>query len=168
MNIHESIIIESINTIDNAYGRITHCTNQLDDSHIWHRLDENVNSIGIIIQHLCGNLRQWVYAGIGNKKDVRNRPLEFKDNEKKCKIDLIEMFAQTIEECKTTIRQIKYDNLLAPRRIQGFEGTILSAMFDTIPHLELHAGQIVFITRMILKENFELRWKPLTKEEGTE
>jgi len=60
------------------------------------------------------------------------------------------------------------EQLLEPRRIQGFEETVLSALFSALPHLELHGGPIVYITRLLLKEHYELRWQPQTPEEGAE
>jgi len=45
------------------------------------------------------------------------------------------------------------------RRIQGFEKSALSAIYGTVTHLELHAGQILYITRLILKSNYKLKWE---------
>ena len=78
----------------------------------------------------------------------------------------METFGNTIQECKAVIGRLKREELLLQRRIQGSEHTVLNAMHDTIPHIELHAGQIVYITRLLLRDSYELRWKPKTKEEG--
>ncbi len=158
MNVFDAVIEESIKTIDNAYGRICHCVGQLDAGQFWARENSSVNSVGILIQHLCGNLRQWVIAGIGGAQDVRDRPSEFKDEERPDKDELMNMFENTIQECKETIKNLSPEQLLEHRRIQGFDETVLSAMFSTIPHIELHGGQIVYITRLLLKDRFEIRW----------
>lgn len=166
MDIFNAVIEESIKAIDNAYGRICHCVGQLGQEHIWVRERAGVNSIGIIINHLCGNLRQWIVAGIGGKQDVRDRPSEFKDEERPSKDELMSRLENVIQECKRTIRKVRPEQLLEHRRIQGSEETVLSALFSAIPHIELHAGQIVYITRLLLQDKYQLRWKPRTKEEG--
>ena len=168
MDIAEAVIAESIKAIDNAYGRICHCLVQLDEDHVWLRKSDHVNSIGIIVQHLCGNLRQWIVSGIGGQPDVRHRPSEFKDQERPGKDELLNRLGNTVHACKRTISELTAGQLLEQRRIQGFEETVLGAMRSAIPHLELHAGQIVYITRLLLGDKYELRWKPSTKEQGAE
>ena len=44
--------------MDNALMRIKHCLNQLSDEQIWWRAAPSLNSIGNLILHLCGNVRQ--------------------------------------------------------------------------------------------------------------
>lgn len=168
MEVFDALKEESIKTIDKAFGRICHCVEQLSDEDIWFQENEHVNSIGIIIQHLCGNLRQWIIGGIGRKPDVRDRPSEFKNTSRVSKKELMDKFRAIIQECNETLRQLTLEELLEPRRIQGFEETVISAIFSSIPHIELHAGQIVYITRLILKERYQFHWKPTTKEEGAE
>ena len=63
--------------LDSALGRIKHCLGQLNEQQVWHRSQPGLNSIGNLVLHLCGNLRQWVVAGLGGAPDVRNRPAEF-------------------------------------------------------------------------------------------
>ena len=63
--------------LGSALGRIKHCLGQLNDAQVWHRPQPGLNSIGNLVLHLCGNLRQWVVAGLGGAPDVRNRPDEF-------------------------------------------------------------------------------------------
>ena len=100
MDIFSAVIEESVKTIDNAFGRICHCVDQLTEEQFWYRENSNVNSIGIIIQHLSGNLRQWVLSGIGKQSDIRNRPLEFKDDDRLSKEEQMKAFGDLILDCK--------------------------------------------------------------------
>ena len=65
------------NELGSALLRIKHCLGQLNDEQVWHRSQPGLNSIGNLILHLCGNMRQWVIAGLGGASDGRNRPAEF-------------------------------------------------------------------------------------------
>jgi hypothetical protein len=62
--------------LDSALDRIKHCLGQLNDAQVWHRSQPGLHSIGNLVLHLCGNLRQWVVAGLGGAPDERNRPAE--------------------------------------------------------------------------------------------
>ena len=166
MSFEKQFLEETNIKINNAFERIIHCLDQLEEEHIWYRPDNSVNSIGIILNHLCGNLRQWIISGIGGLEDIRNRPLEFSDSTKLSKTELVNKFQEIIGDSKKIINNFDPGNLLERLRIQGFEESALSAIYGTVNHLELHAGQITYITRLILKSNYKLKWIPETKEQG--
>ena len=166
MSFEKQFLEETNIKINNAFERIIHCLDQLEEEHIWYRPDNSVNSIGIILNHLCGNLRQWIISGIGGLEDIRNRPLEFSDSTKPSKTELVNKFQEIIGDSKKIINNFDPGNLLERLRIQGFEESALSAIYGTVNHLELHAGQITYITRLILKSNYKLKWIPETKEQG--
>src|SRR5579871_1711599 len=58
-------------------GRIGDCLGRLNAEQVWARGNENENAIGNLVLHLCGNVRQWIIAGIGGKPDIRVRDREF-------------------------------------------------------------------------------------------
>jgi hypothetical protein len=68
---------EAGQVLTSALGKINHCLGQLSDEQVWWRSQPSLNSIGNLILHLSGNLRQWLVAGLGDAKDVRDRPAEF-------------------------------------------------------------------------------------------
>jgi hypothetical protein len=68
---------ESANELTSALGKIKHCLGQLTDEQVWWRSWPSLNSIGNLILHLCGNVRQWIMAGLGGAADSRDRPAEF-------------------------------------------------------------------------------------------
>ena len=60
-----------------ALGRIAHCVGQLSDEQVWSRPAPSMNSIGSLMLHLAGNVRQLIVAGVGGASDVRERQAEF-------------------------------------------------------------------------------------------
>src|SRR5580693_8214116 len=58
-------------------GRIESCLDRLNGDRIWARGGENENSVGNLVLHLCGNVRQWIVAGVGGSPDTRQRDTEF-------------------------------------------------------------------------------------------
>src|SRR5947199_7670633 len=57
--------------------RIETCLGKLNSGQIWARGSENENAVGNLVLHLCGNVRQWIVAGVGGAPDVRQRDAEF-------------------------------------------------------------------------------------------
>jgi len=156
---------EAAYELDAACARIKHCLAQLSDEQLWWRPRQEMNSVGNLILHLCGNLRQWIIAGLGNQPDTRNRPLEFSERGPIAKNELLRQLETTVSECKRVLES-QTAQLLDARRIQGFDVTGLRALFNSIPHFRGHTQEIVHMTREILGEKYQFAWQPTTKEEG--
>src|SRR3954463_13568965 len=84
--------------LDSALGRIKHCLGQLNDAQVWQHSQPGLNSIGNLMLHLCGNLRQWVVAGLGGTPDERNRPAEFAERGTVPKDELVRNLEAVVEE----------------------------------------------------------------------
>ena len=57
--------------------KIQRCVQELSEEDIWWRAHETDNSIGNLLLHLSGNIRQWIISGVGGMPDTRNRAGEF-------------------------------------------------------------------------------------------
>jgi len=44
----------------------------------------------------------------------------------------------------------------------------MSALIAALTHLELHTGQISFLTKLMLDREYKVHWKPANKEQGKE
>src|SRR5689334_6072857 len=92
--------LESQRTLDEALRKIEHCDRQLDDDDVWWRPSEEMNSVGNILLHLSGNLRQWIVSGVGGARDVRDRPAEFAERGKIPREQLLSQLRATANEAK--------------------------------------------------------------------
>lgn len=149
-----------------AAEKIEHCVDQLDDTQLWWRPTEPQNSIANLILHLCGNLRQWIVAGIGGEPDTRRRAEEFSERGPIPGADLRNRLAETLKAAERALAQVSPDQLLEPRRVQGFETTGLSAIFDCVSHFKGHTQEIICLTRMQLGDRYRFDWMPATPEQG--
>jgi hypothetical protein len=148
------------------HERIRHCVHQLTDDQVWWRPSEGQNSIGNLLLHLCGNVRQWIVAGVGGAPDIRNRPQEFTERGAIGRDELLQRLAEIIAEADTVLERVSSLQLLEPRRIQGFDETVLSAIFDSLSHFSGHTQEIVFRTRLQLGDRYQFAWVPATAEQG--
>ena len=161
-----AFIEKSTAQVDMSHGKISHCLAQLQDEDVWWAPREGSDSIGIIIQHLMGNLRQWAISGVGGEADVRDRPAEFCVEQKTPKAELQSALSDLLGRVKSAYSKVEASELLRARRIQGFDSTVLDAMYDAMCHLELHTGQILYLTRLRLGSAYKESWTPANREQG--
>jgi len=153
-------------TLKHSLAKITHCINQLDDSHMRWRPFKEQNSLTNLILHLDGNMRQWIIAAATGEADHRDRAAEFSQREALPKEELLARLTAVIEEGDEVLAGIGSERLLEKRRIQGTDTNVLAAIFDSVNHLVGHTHQIVYITRLILGDKYRYQWVPKTKEQG--
>lgn len=149
-----------------AAKKIKHCLDQLSDEQVWWRLRESQNSIGNLVLHLCGNVRQWIVSGVGGEADTRDRPKEFAQRGPIAKAELIARLDGTIAAADAVLEALGPSQLLDERRIQGFDTTALSAVFDSLGHFNGHTQEIIYITRSQLGDDYEFQWTPSSPEQG--
>jgi uncharacterized damage-inducible protein DinB len=129
----------------------------LDDEQVWWRPNEESNSIGNLLLHLSGNVRQWIIAGIGGAEYARNRQREFTERGHISKAELLDLLRSTLDEVDTVLAKIEEEivdlrsdepmqRLCVP---QGFRQTVLDAISHVVSHFAYHTGQIVYITKLL-------------------
>jgi hypothetical protein len=146
-------------------SKIEHCLNQLTDAQAWWRPRPEMNSIANLMLHLAGNLRQWIVAGVGGAPDVRNRPGEFADRSGAPKSEAFAKLQGVIRACDAVLARLGPDDLLAPRRIQGYDLSVTRAIFHVIPHFRGHVQEIIHMTRAQLGERYKFNFVPTTPEQ---
>lgn len=147
--------------------KIVHCLEQLSDEDVWWRPFEEANSLQNIVLHLCGNVCQWIISGIGGATDIRNRPEEFADRRPIPKKELVERLTAVMAEADDVLAKVNADCILDPRRIQGFDETVLSAIVGTVTHFVGHTHQIVYIARQRLGNAYRFYWVPKSPEQAS-
>ena len=129
--------------------KIERCLEKLTDEQIWWRANEESNSIGNLILHLCGNARQWIICGVGSQPDKRNRDSEFEQRDVIARNDLVTLLRSTLAEVRTTLQAVDPATVLEHRKIQGNDVEILEAIFHVTEHFSMHAGQIFLLTKLL-------------------
>ena len=151
---------EASNELASALSRIKHCLDQLTAEQVWWRSQPAMNSIGNLLLHLSGNVRQWLVSGLGSVPDNRNRPAEFSERGPIPQDELYHKLDAVVDEAKTVLNQQKAGQLLEVRRIQGNEESGLSALFHSVTHFRGHTQEIVHMTRLLLGDAYQFQWTP--------
>jgi len=151
---------EATHLLNQSIVKIEHCLSQLSEAQVWWRPDETANSIGNLILHLAGNLRQWTVCGIKQKPDERDRELEFSKRDGLSKSELLQKVKATIAEAVETIESQTAESLLRPLQIQGFTVNTMEAISHSSTHFVGHTHQIIYITRLQLGQDYQFQWTP--------
>ena len=61
-SLSETIARDFADELAQGLSRIKHCVDQLSDEQIWWRPSDAMNSVGNLMLHLSGNVRQWIVA----------------------------------------------------------------------------------------------------------
>ncbi len=149
-----------------ALARITHCVDQLSEEQLWWRPVPWMNSIGNLMLHLSGNVRQWIISGVGGAKDARHRQAEFDERGPIPKADLLKKLSATVTEANAAMAKPDEAEWQRVRRIQGFEVTGFGAALHSVSHFRGHTQEIVNLTRSQLGESYRFAFVPATKEQG--
>lgn len=132
------------------------CLAKLSEEDIWWRANQASNSIGNLILHLCGNTRQWIIHGVGGAADGRDRTAEFAARETLRKNELLQKLETTLAEVDAVLANLSLEKLASRKVIQGFNVTVLGAVFHVVEHFSYHTGQIILITKMRIGEDLKL------------
>jgi uncharacterized damage-inducible protein DinB len=128
--------------------KIERCLEKLTDEQIWWRPNEESNSIGNLVLHLCGNARQWIVAGVGSEADTRVRDSEFAQRDVITRAELLTLLHSTSTDVQKVLQSLDPNTLLSRRTIQGHDVDVLEAIFHVTEHFSMHTGQIILLTKM--------------------
>lgn len=135
--------------VEEYLPKIERCLERLSDEQIWWRPNEESNSIGNLVLHLCGNARQWIVSGIGGAADARERDAEFAQRESIPRGDLLSLLRTTISDVEAVLKNLPPETLREKRTIQGSDVDVLEAIFHVTEHFSMHAGQIFLLTKLL-------------------
>jgi len=138
---------ESARYLQEVYlPRLRKAVETLPERDLWWRPHGGSTSVGNLLLHLEGNIRQWILGGLGSGPGRRRRAEEFARREGGTRAELLDALARTIEGAAAVIaRQEALDRRLM---IQGLETSVRSAIYHVVEHLSWHTGQIVWIAKM--------------------
>lgn len=132
--------------------RVERCLERLSEEEIWRRVAPDSNSVGNLLLHLAGNLRQWVVSGLGGAEDVRRRQDEFDERGPVPRAELLARLRATVEEAAQVLSRLPPESLLERRRIQTLDVSVLEAVYHAVEHFSMHTGQIILLTKMMKGE----------------
>ncbi len=157
----EHFVKEARQQLNASVSLIRHCLDQLDDSQVWWRPREDMNSVGNLLLHLAGNLKQRFGSFIGGEPDVRDRFGEFTERNPIPKADLLLRFEDAARRADEILAGVTPERLVETYQHVLLAGTteksVVGVVLQTLTHLSGHAQEILHLTRMQLGDGYVFR-----------
>ena len=149
MDVTGEFIARSRHYLNEEYpAKIRLCLDVIPAGALWARSDESSNSIGNLLLHLAGNVRQWIVSGVGGAPDARFRAGEFTARDGGDMESLWNALRATLSEADAVIAAQSAETLLQRRTVQGRDVTVMHAIYHVVEHLSLHTGQIILLAKL--------------------
>jgi uncharacterized damage-inducible protein DinB len=140
--------------------RIVSCLEKLSGEQIWWRPNDVSNSVGNLVLHLTGNVRQWIISGLGGAADVRQREREFSERRPLPRRVLVRRLRKTVEEACRVLSKLSPEDLARVHSIQKYQVRGMGAAFHVAEHFSHHAGQIILLTKMLTGRDLKFTQLP--------
>ncbi|MEO8515760.1 MAG: DUF1572 family protein [Flavobacterium sp.] len=123
---------------------------QLEPEQLFVSVNEDTNSIAVIVQHLSGNMiSRWTdFLTSDGEKEWRNRDGEFEDVIK-TKEELLKNWNKGWDCLFNTINNLTTDQLSEIIYIRNEGHTVADAINRQLAHYPYHIGQMVFYAKML-------------------
>lgn len=133
---------------------------QLRKEEYFTTLDEESNSIAVIMKHIAGNmLSRWTdFLTTDGEKPERNRDLEFVIESQASNADVMNYWEKGWQRTFETLEGLQPEDLLRTVMIRGEKHTVVQAIDRQLAHYPYHIGQIVFLAKHFRSSD----WKSLS------
>ena len=132
---------------------------QVSDEQLFAELDEEGNSIAVIVKHMAGNMRsRWVdFLNSDGEKPDRNRDSEFVDPPA-TREALMGLWEESWAHVFHALEPLSDGDLGRKVTIRGEAHSVMQALNRQVAHYAMHIGQIV----MLAKHFAQGHWQSLS------
>jgi uncharacterized damage-inducible protein DinB len=159
-----SYVVDSL-SIFRYYKKLAELAiDQLSDDQLFAVLDEEMNSIAVIVKHMSGNMRsRWTdFLTSDGEKPGRDRDAEFRDPPP-TREALLELWEDGWQRVLGTMESLSDSDLGRTITIRGEAHSVLQAINRQVAHYSYHCGQIVFLAKHLCAGHWRILSVPLGK-----
>jgi len=129
---------------------------QVSDEQLFATLDEEANSIAVIVKHMAGNMRsRWTdFLTSDGEKPTRNRDSEFVDPAP-TRAALLADWEDGWARVFSALEPLSDDDLDRTITIRGEAHSVMQAINRQVAHYSHHIGQIVLLAKHFAGERWE-------------
>ncbi|HEX8772053.1 MAG TPA: DUF1572 family protein [Pyrinomonadaceae bacterium] len=130
---------------------------QVRDEEFFTTLDEEANSIGVVIKHMAGNMiSRWTdFLDSDGEKPDRNRDMEFVLEPGVTKDDLVSLWKRGWALLFEAIEPLRPEDLARNVYIRGKAHTVVEAINRQLTHYAYHTGQIVLLAKHLRSSEWQ-------------
>jgi len=130
-------------------AQIRAAVDTLTDEQLWWRPNDESNSVGNIVLHLTGSLNHFLNRNIGGIEYARDRDAEFAERRAIPRSDLLASFDDMVARAERTFEGLTPERLNDPSPEPWMSSIVFEDLLSVAVHVANHAGQIVWIAKML-------------------
>ena len=89
----------------------------------------------------------WILGGVGRLPFERDRQQEFDERRQIPAAELRSRLRGVVQRADEVMGAVGSDELLSRRQIQGYDVTVLEAIYHVVEHFGMHTGQIIMLSK---------------------
>jgi hypothetical protein len=136
---------------------------QASDEQLVTALDAEMNSIGVIVKHLAGNMRSRFtdFLSSDGEKPSRHRDTEFEDPPG-TREEILALWEEGWTCVFSALEPLSEDDLQRTVAIRGEDHSVMQAVNRQLAHYSYHCGQIVLLAKHFGQDH----WQSLSVPRG--
>lgn len=133
---------------------------QVNEKEFFQSLDEEGNSIAVIVKHMTGNMfSRWTdFLTTDGEKPDRHRDMEFVITDETTQADMMDRWEKGWHCVFDAIEPLKTEDFDRIVQIRGEDHSIVQAINRQLTHYSSHIGQIIFLAKHLRSTS----WKTLS------
>jgi hypothetical protein len=149
MNLGRHYLDDVISQVEKQKSLADRAIAQVTDEELFRTIDDESNSIAIVMRHVAGNLRSRFtdFLTTDGEKPDRHRDGEFEAPAGATRETAVLDWDQGFTRLLATLHGLQPDDLLRDVFIRGERHSVVEALDRAITHLAYHVGQIVFLAK---------------------
>ena len=143
-------ILDDAQNVFRTYKRLAdRALEQVDDASFVRTIDDESNSLALIVKHISGNLRsRWTdFLTSDGEKPARQRDQEFEQRDGDSRASLMKAWEDGWQRMFDSIGSLGEADILATVIIRGEPHTVVQAINRSLAHTASHVGQIIFLAK---------------------
>lgn len=155
------VVLERFKSVKNLGDKTI---NQLSEDDIHWKLNDESNSVAVIVKHLSGNMvSRWSdFLTSDGEKAYRNRDEEFEETRRISKQELIGIWEKGWQILLEALTNLEEQDLLKYVYIRSERHLVIDAIERQMAHYSYHIGQVVYIGKQVKDKD----WKSLSIPKG--
>jgi hypothetical protein len=149
--------VEDSTTVFRYYKKLVErAMQQLTDEQLFAVLDEEMNSIAVIVKHMSGNMRsRWTdFLTSDGEKPGRDRDEEF-SNPPATREALLQIWEDGWQRLLATLESLSDADLGRTITIRGEPHSVMQAINRQVAHYSYHCGQIAFLAKHLSGDGWQ-------------
>jgi hypothetical protein len=133
---------------------------QVSDEELFRTIDDESNSMAIIMRHVAGNLRSRFtdFLTTDGEKPDRHRDGEFEIPRGTTRESIVADWDRGFARLLATLHALRHEDLQRDVFIRGERHSVIQALDRALTHLAYHVGQIVFLAKHLRSSS----WRTLS------